>query len=638
MNIKSENAIVLIALDEDIAKIQDNYKNNREVQIVKCSDYNREDYWNYCFNIMVDNHIKSCIVDIDSLKLIMSPKLIVQGLVEFIKYNTDKKIQINVIDNNNIINETGRTYFTNEGIVFSDSVEEIITNWLAKRFHNNINDPGQLRVDNISMIPSFDENIQNMDNTDETTLGIAEKIFEDVSPEENIDIDDMKNDAMQDVWQELMMHDKTKQTANNFMDEYNDVFAELSKPTSLTNNNHNNPPLANDTQTVDWDGYSGNMTQDDMSRIIKSYRNPSEDYSTLNNEISSQKGGRKLFGKLSNKVGGNNGLLAGEVNTNDMYESEYIKDVFEANGDYDAPAESQIITVHSSTGGVGKTTVATMLASQLEWYFNAELLMNQSTSQRLRVLVISMNEFDDIAVKGIGFSDGNPLGLNNNSSPDANVAGLKAIIDDKQDQLEWSDIEDCFVINHNNWVSYLPSLTMQEKFERQIDITANDWKRILDVCKRFFHFIIIDTSDLIFDQRNGLPQFAINNSDVFILVIEPNAKSTGYLYQFLNGLQAQSNKIPLDKDKTMLVINKVPLPNSPYVGYTHHGYIQFADIANSCAKQFCKIDYIPYTDPWQDNNILFGYDPKVKQAARNIADNVLEIIDTTHGYNSTEAL
>ena len=104
------------------------------------------------------------------------------------------------------------------------------------------------------------------------------------------------------------------------------------------------------------------------------------------------------------------------------------------------------------------TTVATMIGIQLNYYFNYEVLTGQTTSLTSRVLVLSLNEFDDIATKGIGYND--PLG---NDDDGRNVAELKKRIEECHGNPEWDDISQCFVASPENFVFYLPSMTVAEK-------------------------------------------------------------------------------------------------------------------------------------------------------------------------------
>lgn len=375
---------------------------------------------------------------------------------------------------------------------------------------------------------------------------------------------------------------------------------------------------------ANWDGYSGSMDASDMGRLVHEYQNPSYDYSELAAGI---QGGGGLFSKLSG--GGKPNL--GEVDPSMYANSNYIQKVNEENGSYAPPEECKIIAVNSQVGGSGKTTIATMIGAQLTWYFNRDLLMRKTTAQQMRILVLSLNEFDDIAVKGIGYSGKNSIG---DEDDGANVAELKRKIEECDGEPEWDDIAHCFAVNPQNYVTYLPSLTLKEKLEGGIDITAEDYKKIITVCKRFFNFIVLDTPDVFFDQRNGLVQFAFNNANVVVLVIQPDLKSTMHMYRFLDGLRAgNGGKLPIDRNRFMLVVNKLIVPGNPYIGYTRGHSIPFKDIANSCGAYFAKIDPVPYTDPLTDTNILFGTDPKVKMAARDVTDDILELIDKNDGTN-----
>lgn len=273
------------------------------------------------------------------------------------------------------------------------------------------------------------------------------------------------------------------------------------------------------------------------------------------------------------------------------------------------------------------TTVATMIGIQLNYYFNYEVLTGQTTSLTSRVLVLSLNEFDDIATKGIGYND--PLG---NDDDGRNVAELKKRIEECHGNPEWDDISQCFVASPENFVFYLPSMTVAEKIRDDIQLTAEDYKTIINVCARFFGFIVLDMPDVLYDQRNGLVEFGLNNADVVCFVIEADTKNTVLLYRFIEGIREPGSHIDWDREKSILVVNKYATPDNPYLGYVndpeHYGQIRYEQLTKAAAKNFCYAQAIPLTEYRVTGNILLGTDPQVKKAARDLADKILDIIDT----------
>lgn len=373
------------------------------------------------------------------------------------------------------------------------------------------------------------------------------------------------------------------------------------------------------------DGFSGNGTIEDVQKLFApTYDDPQWDYSEINEGIKESNSGiRKLFGG-GNK---NGGRIIGEAEHEMEYvNSRYIPErAIESGSGYTAPVDCKVIVSYSPSGGSGKTTIATMIGAQLVWYFDRDLLMMKTQQPRCRVLVLSFNEFDDISLKGVG----TVKSLMTNGNRGANVLELKRKIDECNGMPEWDDISHCFQADPHNQVMYLPSMTLAEKFEEHQDITNEDYKSILTVCKRFFNFIIIDTPDVFYDQKNALLQFAFTSADVLCFVINPDEKSLMYMYNLLNGLKAsnKNHNIPFDRNMAMMVVNKVMQASNPYVKLTHSKQIGFKEIANTFTEIFYKVIPVPMTDPFMEKNIMFGYDRKVKEAAANLADTVLEIID-----------
>ena len=94
-----------------------------------------------------------------------------------------------------------------------------------------------------------------------------------------------------------------------------------------------------------------------------------------------------------------------------------------------------------------------------------------------------------------------------------------------------------------------------------------------------------------------------------------------------------NGSLPFARDQTMLVVNKVATSGNPYIGHTNSNQVPFKDIANTFTKVFFKVLPIPMTDQNMDENIMFGYDSKVKEAASDITDTILEMIDRNDHAN-----
>ena len=272
------------------------------------------------------------------------------------------------------------------------------------------------------------------------------------------------------------------------------------------------------------------------------------------------------------------------------------------------------------------TTVAGMIGVQLNWCFNTAVMQKRSTAWVARILVLSLNEFDDLSVKGIGYD--NPMG---STTDRKNVAELLRRIEECGGEPEWDDISDCFAANTENYVYYVPSLTLKERLELNIDITAENYKTIITVCSKFFGFIVLDMPDIMYDHKDGLVEFALNNAHIVVYIMEPNTKSTTLLFQLLQGLRDKDGNLMIDSKKWMVVVNKYAKADSPYIGhvedYNNFGQVKLDSIRSAVHKYFFDIQAIPLTSRRDQGNIIFGRDPNVKTAARDIVDSILAQID-----------
>ena len=272
------------------------------------------------------------------------------------------------------------------------------------------------------------------------------------------------------------------------------------------------------------------------------------------------------------------------------------------------------IPTHNSSVAVG-------IATQLNWYFNKKLMQKMTTSYQSRVLLLSINEFDDIPVHGIGYESFSTA----NDEDGRNVAELLRRIDDTGGNPSWDDIMHCFVSTEQNRVFYLPSLTQREILEDNINITAEDYRKVFEVCSKFFQFIVVDTPDIFYQEKNDLMNFVYSVADVICMVIEPDQRSITNLYHFFNGLEVETGRTPLNPAKCMLVVNKYVEKGNPYM-VMPFDQLDYKDITMSTEKYFSRFACIPFTHPRGKGNVIYGTDPKVKYAFADLADSILDMI------------
>ena len=281
------------------------------------------------------------------------------------------------------------------------------------------------------------------------------------------------------------------------------------------------------------------------------------------------------------------------------------------------------------------TTVAGMIAIQLNWCFNREVMLHRSSAWTCRILVMSMNEFDDLSVKGLGFKG--PMVDDDNHKT---IEDLLRVIEDSGGIPEWDEISDCFSTNKENYVYYLPSVSLRQRVEHDINLTAEDYQKVLKVCAKFFDFIVLDMPDVMYDHRGGVVEFALNNSNIVVYIMEPDKKSTYLLYQLVMGLVDDDGRRVINPDKWMLVLNKYAKADSPYAGYiedlSNFGQVNVETIMSTTESLFFDFKAIPLTSRRASGNILFGRDPFVKQAARDIVDSILKKLDEQDAERNTK--
>ena len=360
--------------------------------------------------------------------------------------------------------------------------------------------------------------------------------------------------------------------------------------------------------------YAGLLGTRDIGKLL-SMREPEWDY-TIENEENVGSGG--FLGGII----GNRGKIS-QVDENTLAESKYIKQCEEINGYYSPPDNAKIIACASQKGGTGKTTISVMVATQLNWYFNRDLLQRMTASMNARVLILSINEFDDIPTHGIGYA----AAVTEEEQTDGrNILELLRRIEQTNGKPSWKEIEHCFTTMPNNMIFYLPSISAREAIDDDIEITAADYQKALEVCSRFFQFIVIDCPDIFYQDRNDLMSFAFTISDVITMIIEPDARSTRNLYNLFQSFDNEDGTSAIDPSKCILAVNKYVTNDNPYMPVPK-GQLSFEDITKTYHAKFAKFVAIPMGRPTVIGNVLNGSDAKVKYAAAELADDVLEIID-----------
>ena len=75
----------------------------------------------------------------------------------------------------------------------------------------------------------------------------------------------------------------------------------------------------------------------------------------------------------------------------------------------------------------------------------------------------------------------------------------------------------------------------------------------------------------------------------------------------------------------MLIVNKYVSKDNPYI-VMPIDQLTFENITKGTHKYFSRYGVIPFTHPRGTSNVLYGTDPKVKEAYADVTDTILEMI------------
>jgi pilus assembly protein CpaE len=177
--------------------------------------------------------------------------------------------------------------------------------------------------------------------------------------------------------------------------------------------------------------------------------------------------------------------------------------------------EPQVISVFSTKGGVGKTTVATNLAVAL------------AVETKRKVALIDLDlQFGDIAVM-------------------LNVVPRRTITDLIQEvgQLD-GELLESYLVNHPSGIKVLPAPTRPEYAEL---ITGSHIEKVINVLKQSYDYIVIDTS-AVFNETN-LTALDLSSQILVLLSLDlPTIKNVKLSLEVLESLH--------HKGKVKLVLNR----------------------------------------------------------------------------------
>ena len=178
----------------------------------------------------------------------------------------------------------------------------------------------------------------------------------------------------------------------------------------------------------------------------------------------------------------------------------------------------RVISVYSPKGGAGCTTIAVNLAVALQ-------------NEQTRVIVVDANlQFGDVGVF-------------------LNLQGKFSLVNLAERAAE-EEIEESFIshvmASHPSGVKVLLGPPTPEDAEL---VDADKLRRVVDLLREFFHYIIVDTSAVLRDVELSL----FDASDRVLLIATPDIPSLANIKKFFDLIE----KLEYSPDKIVLLLNRV---------------------------------------------------------------------------------
>lgn len=283
------------------------------------------------------------------------------------------------------------------------------------------------------------------------------------------------------------------------------------------------------------------------------------------------------------------------------------------------PADgASFVTCWSPKGGIGKTSIALGLGSQLAWGLAGGEPRLHEEMRLPRVLVVDLDEFGDVAMQSEDLRD------------KCSVEGIgtlptaQTLFDHRGSVTSWETLLPYLVLDRQSGLYLLMAPQRCTCCNRTMD--ATDYDRVIKVLAPYFDIVIFDCGPGTVEDNGARVPFALGRADLNVVVGDQTFPVVIHAVKFfVNAVKKMPDLFKGSKDSFLYVVNR----------YVEGSPSSLKEIKAVMEKFVSEVIAIPAASPaaglqgsYDGQTPIFFGDRGIKVAYRDLTDSVLRRLNS----------